>query len=167
MSVEEKVKDIISQVRSWKSEQGIALNAEISSTSTYLSARDYQKIKNSEAIIKSTLKYPLNHQFIVGKPNIQEKITSVVPKYSKIGPVFKNDSKKIVKWIKENQDKIIKAIEKNDDIIISDIPELKSDIKEGLMKDGFIDFKKEMVVKGKEKSSILSFNGFYLEICGE
>jgi len=160
----EKVKDIISQVRSWKSEQGIALNAEISSTTTYLSAEDYKKIKSSESIIKSTLKYPSNHQFIVEKPNIQEKITKVVPKYSKIGPVFKNDSKKIVKWINENQEKIIKAIEKNNDIIISDISELKSDIKQGLLKDGFIDFKKEMVVKGKEKSSILSFDGFYLEI---
>ncbi len=49
-----------------------------------VSAEDYQKIKSSEAIIKSTLKYPLNHQFIVGKPNIQEKVTSVFPKYSTV-----------------------------------------------------------------------------------
>ena len=52
------------------------------------------KIKPNESIIKSTLKYPENHEFKPGKPDIEEKITKIKPVYSKIGPTFKNDGKK-------------------------------------------------------------------------
>ena len=106
------VKKYISQVRAWKSEQGIALNAPLKIYATYASKNVISKLKPSESVIKSTLKYPEKHEFISGKPDIQEKIISITPVYSKLGPSFKKDSKKIIKWINDNQDKIIKKIEK-------------------------------------------------------
>lgn len=160
----EFVKDYISQVRSWKSEQGIALNAPIHSIATFTSDANMLKIEPSESIIKSTLKFPKDHKFIIGKPEIEEKISQVVPVYSKVGPVFKKEGKKIVKWINDNQEKIIKKIEMERDILISDIPDLETDTKESLLKNGYITVKKEIRVKGKKDSTILPFDGFYLEI---
>jgi len=160
----EYVKEYISQVRSWKSEQGIALNAPINTTATYASKDLTSKFKQSESIIKSTLKYPDSHEFIPGKPNIEEKITQIVPVYSKIGPIFKKDGKKLVEWINESQDEIIKKIETKGDVIISEISVLNSDEKEGLIKEGYIQIKKDTKVKGKKDSAIFAFDNFYLEI---
>jgi valyl-tRNA synthetase len=162
----EMVKNYISQVRSWKSEQGIALNAPIEAIATYASKKVISKLESGESIIKSTLKYPDDHSFITGKPDIQEKIVSVEPVYSKLGPLLKTDSKKIVNWIKENQDKIVKKIEEKGDISLSDIPTVNSDIKDGLIKGGYFQIKKETRVKGKD-STILPFENFYLELKGK
>jgi len=160
----ELVKNYISQIRSWKSEQGIALNASINTSATYASKETISKLKASESIITSTLKYPKNHSFIAGKPDIEEKIVSVSPVYSKLGPKFTNESKKITKWVQDKQAEIIKKIEEVGDIFISDIPLVQSSFKEGLLKNGYIQVKKETVVKGKKNCIILPFDGFYLEI---
>ena len=160
----ELVKTYISQVRAWKSEQGIALNAPINTIATYAPKDMISSIKSSESIIKSTLKYPENHEFIVGKPKIEEKITKIIPVYSKIGPTFKEDGKKIIQWLNKKQDEIIKKIEKDGDIKISDIPDINSNKKSGLVKEGYIQIEKEVHVKGKKDSTILSFDGFYLEL---
>ena len=160
----ELVKNYISQIRSWKSEQGIALNASINTSATYASKETISKLKASESIITSTLKYPKNHSFIEGKPDIEEKIVSVSPVYSKLGPKFTNESKKITKWVQDKQAEIIKKIEEVGDIFISDIPLVQPSFKEGLLKNGYIQVKKETVVKGKKNCIILPFDGFYLEI---
>ena len=109
------------------------------------------------------MKYPKNHSFIAGKPDIEEKIVSVSPVYSKLGPKFTNESKKITKWVQDKQAEIIKKIEEVGDIFISDIPSVQSSFKEGLLKNGYIQVKKETVVKGKKNCIILPFDGFYLE----
>ncbi len=160
----ELVKNYISQIRSWKSEQGIALNASINTSATYAPNETISKLKASESIITSTLKYPKNHSFIAGKPDIEEKIVSVSPVYSKLGPKFTNEGKKITKWVQDKQAEIIKKIEEVGDIFISDIPSVQSSFKEGLLKNDYIQVKKETVVKGKKNCIILPFDGFYLEI---
>lgn len=160
----ELVKTYISQIRAWKSEQGIALNAQINTIATYAPKDMISSIKLSESIIKSTLKYPENHEFIAGKPKIEEKITKIIPVYSKIGPIFKEDGKKIIQWLNNQQDEIIKKIEKDGDIKISDIPDINLNQKSGLVKEGYIKIEKEVHVKGKKDSTILSFDGFYLEL---
>ncbi len=159
----ELVKNYISQARSWKSEQGIALNAPMNSTATYGEEDLILNLKSSASIIKSTLKYPDNHNFIVGKPNIEEKITEINPVYSKLGPFFKKDSQKIINWIKDNQNNIIKKIETDGDMSISDISIINSTSKESLLRNGYINVKKEMRIKGKERITIIPFEGFYLE----
>jgi len=84
--------------------------------------------------------------------------------YARLGPALKTDSKKIAEWIQKHQETIMSTIEKNGDFFLSDIPDFKSKKKEGLLKAGFIQVKREAGVKGKKDSSIISFNGFYLEI---
>jgi len=160
----ESVKNYISQVRSWKSEQGIALNAPLNSVATYGSKGLISGFKLNNSIIISTLKYPVGHSFIVGKPDIEEKISKVSPVYAKIGPFFKNDAKKLSNWIKGNQEEIIKIIENTGDVFVSDISALSVDFKEGLLKKGFIKVEKDIKIKGKKDSSIVSFNGFYVEL---
>jgi len=160
----EEIKKYISQVRSWKSEKGIALNAPINTNITYASGGLISKLKPNEQIIKTTLKYPDTHEFIAGKPDIEEKITKISPVYSKIGPTFKQDGKKLVDWISKNQEDIIKQIEEKGDFQISEIPILKSSLKRGLIKEGYIQVQKDFKVKGKKDSIIISFDGFYLEI---
>jgi len=160
----ESVKRYISKVRSWKSGQGIPLNASVNSSATYSTANIISHIKPSGSIIKSTLKYPEDHEFIVGKPDIEEKITKVVPVFSKIGPTFKKDGKKLIKWINENQNEIIKKIEKKGDVLFLDIPVISSNEKKGLLKEGYIQIIKEVKVKGKKDSTVLSFDDFYLEL---
>lgn len=159
----ENVKNYIQQVRSWKSEQGIALNAPIKALSTYASKKYIDSIKTSDFIIKSTLKYPNNHEFIVGKPKVEEKIISIKPVFAKIGPNLKADAKKFVAWIKQNNDEIIKTIGEKGDISLSDIPGINVDSKEKILVDGYIKVEKEISVKGKD-SHILSFDEFYLEV---
>ena len=160
----EFVKNYIAQVRSWKSEQGIALNAEINTSATYASKEIISNFEANKDIIVSTLKYPKDHKFIVGKPKVEEKIIDVIPVYSKIGPTFKADAKKLVSWIKKNQNDVIGLIEKNGDIQFSEIPGIALKDKKSLLKEGFIQVKKEIKVKGKKDSSVLSFDNFYLEV---
>ena len=160
----ETVKNYISQVRSWKSKQGIALNAPINISATYASKNIINRLKKSESVIKSTLKYPTDHMFIIGKPDIEEKIISIIPIYSNLGPSFKKDSKKIIKWINDNQEDIIKKIESNGDIFFSDIPFIEDKTREGLIKNNYIRTTKKTKIKGKKDSTVLSFDDFYLEL---
>jgi valyl-tRNA synthetase len=160
----ELVKVYIAQIRAWKSEQGIALNAPIQATATYAPKVTITQLKAGESVILSTLKYPQSHKFIAGKPEIQETITAVEPVFSKLGPAFKTDSNKISQWIKGHQEELIKTIDSKGDLLISEIPGVKVVKKEGLLKAGYIQVKREPGLKGKKGSTILSFDGFYVEL---
>jgi valyl-tRNA synthetase len=160
----ESIKNYIAQVRAWKSEQGIALNAPIQATTTYAPKETITKLKTGESVILSTLKYPQSHKFIAGKPEIQETITAVEPVFAKLGPAFKTDSNKISHWIKEHQEELIKTIDSKGDMLILEIPGVKVGTKEGLLKAGYVQVKREAGLKGKKGSTILSFDGFYVEL---
>ena len=160
----ETVKQYIANVRAWKSEQGIALNALIPAVATYASSEVITKLKPNETIIYSTLRYPEDHKFIVGKPEIQEIITSVEPVFATLGPTFKTESSTISQWIKNNQEEIISKIDNDGDIFFSDIPGIHIKKKEGLLESGYIKVKREVGLKGKKGSTILSFNDFYVEL---
>jgi len=160
----ELVKYYISTMRSRKSEQGIALNASFQSSATFSTEENIAKIAPSGSIIKSTLHYPDNHQFIPEKPNIEEKIIAVVPIQSKIGPLFKKESKEIIKWIENNQDVIINKIEKKRDITWSDIPITRdSNLKYGLIEKGYLKIIRESRVKGKRDTRLFHFGEFYVD----
>jgi valyl-tRNA synthetase len=160
----ESVKEYIAKIRGWKSEQGIALNAPVPAIATYAPAEIITRLKANDGIIFSTLRFPEDHTFHPGKPEIQETIVAVEPVYGKLGPVFRADSQKISQWIKEHQGELIKKIETKGDILTSEIPGIKTVKKEGLLKAGYIQVKKETGLKGKKGSTILSFDGFYLEL---
>lgn len=160
----ECIKTYIAQVRAWKSEQGIALNAPVDAVATYAPNETILKLRTGASIIFSTLRFPQTHIFIAGKPEVQEKITAVEPVFAKLGPAFKTDSQKISQWIKAHQKGLIQKIEQGKDVLLSEIPGVTAGKKEGLLKGGYIQTKQEIGVKGKKGSTILSFDGFYLEL---
>lgn len=160
----ETVKEYIAKVRAWKSEQGIALNAPIPAFATYAPTELITRLKANGPIIFSTLRYPPTHVFIPGKPEIQETITAIEPVFAKLGPTFKNDSSHIVQWIKTHQDELITKIENGKDMPISEIPGLKTKSKESLHKSGYLQIKREVGLKGKKGSTIVSFDGYYVEL---
>jgi len=163
----EFIKNYISQVRSYKSKQGIALNAPINTSATYTSLENIDKLKSSQDIIKSTLKYPDNHKFIKGKPDIEEKIIKINPIYSKIGPLFKKESKEVIDWINNNQEFLIKTIENKKSLNWADIDVSKiKNSEEDIIKNGYLEVLTSIGIKGKKGSNIISFNGFYLEFQG-
>ncbi|MGF3584106.1 MAG: valine--tRNA ligase [Thermoplasmatota archaeon] len=163
----ETIKDYISKMRSWKSEKGIALNAPLEAYATYSEPAVIEKLKPSSKIIKSTLNLPDEHEFIAGKPDTQDRITAVKPVYSKIGPLFKKDSKKINEWITTHQKELIKKIEEKGDIKWSDIPTLENSVPdEYLIKNGYLEVKKEALLKGKKDRVILKLDDFYIEVSG-
>ncbi len=160
----ETVKEYIAKVRAWKSEQGIALNAPIPALATYAPSEIIIRLKGNGPIIFSTLRYPSTHTFIPGKPEIQETITAVEPVFAKLGPTFKNESSIIVQWIKTHQEELITKIENGKDILISEIPGIKTKTKEALNKSGYFKVKREVGLKGKKGSTIISFDEYYIEL---
>jgi valyl-tRNA synthetase len=160
----ETVKEYIAKIRAWKSEQGIALNAPVPALATYAPAEVIARLKGNGSIIFSTLRFPSTHAFIPGKPEIQETISSIEPVFAKLGPTFKNDSALIVQWIKTHQEELIHTIENGKDIPISEIPGVKTKTKEALYKSGYLQVKREAGLKGKKGSTIISFDGFYVEL---
>jgi len=160
----ESIKTYIAQVRAWKSEQGIALNAPVDAVATYAPKDTILKLKTGASIIFSTLRFPQTHKFIAGKPEVQETITALEPVFAKLGPAFKTDSQEISQWIKAHQEELIKKIERGQDVFFSEIPGVKAGKKESLLKGGYIKTKHAIGVKGKKGSTILSFDGFYLEL---
>ncbi len=161
----EIVKNYIAAMRALKSEKGIALNAPLKCFATYSTKNNISRLKTSSSIIISTLNLPKDHEFITGKPDIEEKIVEIKPVHSKIGPLFKKDSGKINKWISENQDELIKKLSKHKDIKWSDLPlnETKKN-NEKLVENGYIKIKQESQVKGKKDHAVLRFDEFYIEI---
>ena len=160
----ETVKEYIAKVRAWKSEHGIALNAPISAIATYASEEIIRKLSAHRSIIFSTLRYPENHSFISGKPEIQETITSVEPVFAKLGPAFKAESSRIVEWIKNHQDELIQRMERKEDIFASDIPGVTAMSNQGLLQAGYLIVTREPSLKGKKGSTIISFDDFYIEL---
>jgi len=160
----ETVKNYISKVRSWKSSQGIPLNAPFKVVTTYASRKVISHIKPNKDIIVTTLKYPDSHKFIEGKPEIEEKIVGIKPDYKKIGPNLKSDVKKFVRWIENNQEKIIEKLEKKGDIRFSEIPALSIKSGEKIVDDGYIKTQKEITIKGTKDNHVINFDNFYLEI---
>ncbi|MFW6120490.1 MAG: class I tRNA ligase family protein, partial [Petrotogales bacterium] len=164
----ETVKTYISLVRSWKSEQSIALNAPINAIATYASEKVISKLKPSSSIIVSTLKFPPEHKFIKGEPSVEKIIKNIFPIHSKIGPNLKKYGKKLIEDINNNKEEIIEKIQKNEDIPLSEFYPAGSAVpNEKIVQDKYVKIEEEIVVKDKRDRKIVPFNGFYLEIQGE
>jgi valyl-tRNA synthetase len=163
----EIVKEYISQIRSYKSKQGMPLNSPINIINTYSEKVKINALKNNSQIIKTTLNLPEKHKFIEGKPDIKEEVTEIIPVYAKIGPLFKNESKKIIEWINKNQDELIRKINKNKDITWSDIKIIEEKDNEKLLENNYIKIKKERHIKGKKESDIIKIIDYYIELVDE
>ena len=165
----EHIKRYIALVRSYKSSQGLALNAPLNSPATYAPSDIIAKLKPSGSIIIATLKLPTDHTFIEGKPDVQEKITKITPVHAKFGPTFRQHAKKITEWIKTNNDTIIHILAEKGSLTWVDI--LPPDVSKTLpmpkgkpLDDGYLNIEKTPVILGKKVSTVLQLEDFYMEL---
>jgi valyl-tRNA synthetase len=92
----ETVKDVISALRSWKSDRKMALNAEISSVE--LIGQNAMKLKGCERDISETVK--AKSLSIESSGDLEERIVALKPILSKIGPLYKANGKELIDRIK-------------------------------------------------------------------
>ncbi|MBM4241130.1 MAG: valine--tRNA ligase [Euryarchaeota archaeon] len=137
---------IIGEIRRFKSSSGIPLNTTLKYTNIYTTESElYSKMKSLIYDIKGTMRID-ELKIEMGRPDIQETVTEIIPQMAKIGPEFKADAPKIVKYLKSKDPwKIAEALEKDGEIIIEDC-RLTAD---------YINTKKEVVGRTGEKVEIL------------
>lgn len=164
----EHVKDYIASVRAYKSEKGMPLNAELASSATYGPEKIINALKDNTFVIKSTLNLPDDHEFIIGKPEIKEKIIEITPVFATIGPLLKQNAKIIVNHIKQHQDELIKILEESSDLTWTAFPEIPGqDPSNSLIKENIITVKKEPHIVGKNDKTIVQIDDIYLEVSGD
>ncbi|MFZ0010331.1 MAG: valine--tRNA ligase [Halobacteriota archaeon] len=91
----EMIKEIISSVRRWKSEQRIALNARIEGVYVYTDC----DLADGAPDIDNALNADITYRR--GEPDIHEMVTEIRPNLSSLGPRFKSEAKYIVQLISE------------------------------------------------------------------
>ncbi|HMA82623.1 MAG TPA: valine--tRNA ligase [Candidatus Thermoplasmatota archaeon] len=165
----ETIKKFIANIRSFKSEQGIALNAPLKSSATYGPKDLIEQLESQKELIKSTLSLPDNHSFIEGKPDIEESITRIEPVYAKIGPIFKKDSQRIAAYIKNHQQDLISKIEETGDLKWKDIPDATAaNPEESLLNKEFVTLKRKSHVTGSAADeTLVTFEPFYVLVSTE
>ncbi|MCE5297029.1 MAG: valine--tRNA ligase [Euryarchaeota archaeon] len=92
----ELVKDVIAALRSWKSENKLALNAELSVVE--LVGAKAEILRGCERDISETIK--AKSLVFETKADLEEKIVALNPVKSKIGPMFKANGKEVIDTIK-------------------------------------------------------------------
>ncbi|MBR3213371.1 MAG: valine--tRNA ligase [Methanosphaera sp.] len=111
--------DIIDELRRYKSSHGIPLNQLLSTVNIY--SEEVIVIKKSIDDIKNTNKVD-NITVQNGKPDLHEKVTKVEPVMSKIGPVFKQDAKKIIDCIASTEpEEIVNILEENGEVQVDNV----------------------------------------------
>ncbi|MDD1746725.1 MAG: class I tRNA ligase family protein [Methanomassiliicoccales archaeon] len=114
----EMVKDVISALRSWKSDRKMALNAEMSSVE--LIGSRAMTLKGCERDIAETVKAKTLSLETAGQ--LEERIVALKPVLSKIGPLYKANGKELVERIKAMEPESFgKAImEGNANVVLAD-----------------------------------------------
>jgi len=107
MDVGVMIKDIISEIRGWKSNQGIALNAPLGKFT--ISGSSALKLKQYTDVIKSTLN--LEEVDIQEKPPSLQEQVSVSPDFSRIGKKFQSYTPVVIKEIKAYEKQIVQELD--------------------------------------------------------
>mgnify|MGYP005837554581 FL=1 len=111
--------ELIGEIRRFKSGSKMSLNAPIKTLNIYTTNSDLiEEIKELSADIKGTMRINgLNVMY--GKPDIKEKVTEIIPQMAKIGPEFKGDAPKVVKYLQSaDMDEIVAKLDEDGEIII-------------------------------------------------
>jgi valyl-tRNA synthetase len=103
------------------------------------------EIEQLNADIKGTMR--INDLNVMsGKPDIKEKVIEIIPQMAKIGPEFKGDAPKVVKYLQsEDMDEIVAKLDENGEIMIDNC-KITWD---------HIEAKKEVVGKTGEKVEVI------------
>ena len=106
----ELCKNVVASIRRFKSNKGISLNAKLPYVELYIS--DENEYNNLLKVVND-IKGPLNIENLkitLGKPELEQKIIEIIPNKSKIGPEFKQNSKKVMDFIKNADEETIEKI---------------------------------------------------------
>lgn len=88
----EAVKEIVSALRSWKSSNGLSLNAEVSRVEI-VGEKASDLVSGSEEDVRSTVKS--RELKVLKSVSLVETAAKVKPVFSRLGPAFKKDAKEI------------------------------------------------------------------------
>lgn len=111
--------EIIGEIRRFKSGSKMSLNTPIRTLNIYTNKNVLiEEIEQLSADIKGTMR--INDLNVMsGKPDIKEKVTEIIPQMAKIGPEFKGNAPKIVKYLQsENMDGIVAKLDEDGEIMI-------------------------------------------------
>ena len=138
--------EIIGEIRRFKSGSKMSLNTPIKTVNIYTTNSTLiDAIEQLSADIKGTMRIN-DLKIMSGKPDIKEKVTEIIPQMAKIGPQFKGDAPKVVKYLQsEDMDEIVATLDKYGEIII-DGHKITWD---------HIEVKKEVVGKTGEKVEVI------------
>ncbi len=100
---------IVSSLRKWKSDNGIALNTEMDEV-TIFSSMNLNPIKEDIAQAMNIQNLTLKK----GTPEIEKKILSVVPNYEIIGPKFGEKTEEVVKRLQDPE--VVRKIENGETV---------------------------------------------------
>jgi valyl-tRNA synthetase len=111
--------EIIGEIRRFKSSRKMPLNAKMKTLNIYTpDSALISQIENLNADIKGTMRIE-SLGVMTGKPDIKEKVVEITPVMSKIGPEFKGDAPKIVKYLQsEDMDEVVAALDEKGEITI-------------------------------------------------
>jgi valyl-tRNA synthetase len=135
----EMLKDITVAIRRYKSELKMPLNAPIHSVIVYTE----KNIKEIKEDISNSMNIS-NLELKEGKPDIDEKIIEVIPRYDIIGPKFGKDVQKVKILLKDNLSKL----EENGQITVEGF-DLNRDYIERVEREFFKKGKRVNVIKDK------------------
>ncbi len=138
--------EIIGEIRRFKSGSKMSLNTPIKTVNIYTTNSTLiDAIEQLSADIKGTMRIN-DLKIMSGKPDIKEKVTEIIPQMAKIGPQFKGDAPKVVKYLQsEDMDEIVATLDEYGEIII-DGHKITWD---------HIEVKKEVVGKTGEKVEVI------------
>lgn len=110
--------ELIGEIRRFKSSKKMPLNAPIKILNIYANGTLGKKVEVLIEDIKGTMRVE-NLEIKSGKPDIKEKVTEIIPQMAKIGPEFKGDAPKILKYLQsEDMDEIVALLDNKGEIFI-------------------------------------------------
>ncbi|KZX10441.1 valine--tRNA ligase [Methanobrevibacter filiformis] len=145
--------NLIGEIRRFKSSSKIPLNAPIKSINIFSEDKSIINIISIfDNDIKGTLKVnELN--VVTGKPNVQEKVVEITPAMDKIGPQFKGEAPKIIKYLTSNNpEEIAKLLENNGEIAIEN----------NVITEEHVNMKKELIGSTGTKVDLLNLESLNL-----
>ena len=104
-SVGEAVAEAARTVRAWKSEQGIALNADLERVELYFDEEPQHGVDTYD--LSETVAAPI--RTAVGRPGLEEVATAVEPDEAQIGPTFRDEAGAVMAALEAADPDTIKA----------------------------------------------------------
>jgi valyl-tRNA synthetase len=94
----EVVKDVIAAIRNWKSEKGMALNAEVKGIKIAAAGEGASALQECSDTIKETMK--IKDLSFIERSELAQRTVELKPVFKNIGPHFKADAKELTQNLK-------------------------------------------------------------------